>query len=63
MLDQEVYVITMLDLLQAIQKLPKALAVTPLMPKFSGQICGASTKAHNILMKIVNGDERNEGYQ
>ena len=58
---QKMYVVTTLDLVQAIQKLPKILAFPPIEAKFASQVCGSSTEAHNILMKNVNGDEGNWG--
>ncbi|KAL8822521.1 MAG: hypothetical protein Q9191_006745 [Dirinaria sp. TL-2023a] len=61
MLGQKMYVVTNLDLVQAIQKLPKVLAFSPIAAKFASQACGSSTEAHDILMKNVNGDEGNWG--
>ena len=58
---QKMYVVKTLELVQAIQKLPKVLAFPPIEAKFSSQICGSSTEAHDILMKNVNGDEGNWG--
>ena len=55
------YVVTTLDLIQKIQKLPKVLAFPPIEAKFSSQICGSSAEAHNIVMKNVNGDEGDWG--
>lgn len=55
------YIVTTLDLVQAIQKLPKVLAFPPIEAKFASQVCGSSAEAHNILMKNVNGDEGNWG--
>lgn len=55
------YVVTTLELVQAIQKLPKVLAFPPIEAKFASQVCGSSPEAHNILMKNVNGDEGNWG--
>lgn len=59
MLGYKMYVITMLDLMPAIPKLPKVLAFRPPKAKFSSQICCSSTEAHNISMNIFNGDEGN----
>lgn len=55
------YIVTTLDLIQIIQKLPKVLAFPPIEAKFASQVCGSSTEAHTILMKNVNGDEGNWG--
>ena len=55
------YIITTLDLIQTIQKMPKVLAFPPIEAKFASQVCGSSAEAHNILMKNVNGDEGNWG--
>lgn len=55
------YIVTKLEIIQAVQKLPKVLAFPPIEAKFASQVCGSSTEAHNILMKNVNGDEGNWG--
>ena len=55
------YIVTTLDIIQAVQKLPKVLAFPPIEAKFASQVCGSSREAHNILMKNVNGDEGNWG--
>lgn len=55
------YIITTLELIQSIQKIPKVLAFPPIEAKFASQVCGSSAEAHNILMKNVNGDEGNWG--
>ena len=55
------YIVKTLELVQAIQKLPKVLAFPPIEAKFASQICGSSAEAHKILMKNVNGDEGNWG--
>ena len=53
----------MLDLRPAIHKLPKVVVLPPIKAESCRQICGSSTEVHNILMKIVNGEEGNEGCQ
>lgn len=58
---QKMYIVTTLDLIQKIQKLPKVLAFPPIEAKFASQVCGSSPEAHNILMKNVNGDEGDWG--
>ena len=58
---QKMYIVTTLDLIQTIQKLPKVLAFPPIEAKFSSRVCGSSVEAHNIVMKNVNGDEGNWG--
>ena len=58
---QKIYVVTTLDLIQKIQKLPKVLAFPPIEAKFATQVCGSSKEAHRILMKNVNGDEGDWG--
>ena len=58
---QKIYVVTTLDLIQKIQKLPKILAFPPIEAKFASQVCGSSQEAHKILMNNVNGDEGDWG--
>ncbi len=58
---QKMYIVTSTELVQAIQKQPKALAFPPIAAKFSSKICGSSPEAHKILMKNVNGDEGDWG--
>lgn len=50
------YIVTALELVQAIQKQPKILAFPPIEAKFASKICGSSAQAHDILLKNVNGD-------
>ena len=58
---QKIYVVTTLDLIQKIQKLPKILAFPPIEAKFASQVCGSSQEANKILMNNVNGDEGDWG--
>ena len=58
---QKMYIITTPELIQAVQKLPKALAFPPIEAKFASKVCGSSAEAHKILMKNVNGDEGDWG--
>lgn len=58
---QKMYIVTTPDLIQNIQKQPKALAFPPIAAKFATKICGSSDEAHNILMKNVNGDDGDWG--
>ena len=58
---QKMYVVTTPDLIQAIQKQPKALAFPPIEAKFASAVCGVSKEAHNTLLKNVNGDEGDWG--
>ena len=53
----KMYIVTTLDLIQAVQKCPKALAFPPIEAKFATKICGASKEAFEIAMRNVNGDE------
>ena len=55
------YIVTSLELVQAIQKQSKVLAFPPIEARFASKICGVSAKAHNILLKNVNGDEGDWG--
>lgn len=55
------YIVTTLDLIQTIQKLPRVLAFPPIEAKFASQVCGSSPEAHKILMNNVNGDEGDWG--
>lgn len=57
----KIYVVTTLELVQAIQKHSKALAFPPIAAKFASKVCGVSAEAHQILMKNVNGDEGDWG--
>ena len=56
LLGQKIYIVTSPDLIQKIQKQPKALAFAPIAAKFANQVCGASAEACEILMKNVNGE-------
>lgn len=55
------YVVTTPELIQAIQKQPKALAFPPIEAKFASRVCDSSAEAHKILMTNVNGDEGDWG--
>ena len=55
------YIATTPELIQAIQKLPKALAFPPIEAKFASRICGSSEEANRILMKNVNGEDGDWG--
>ena len=57
----KMYIVTTPELIQAIQKQPKALAFPPLEAKFASKICGSSAGAHKIMMINVNGDEGDWG--
>lgn len=56
-----IYVVTTLELVQAIQKYSKSLAFPPIEAEFASKICGVSAEAHQILMKNVNGDHGDWG--
>ena len=58
---QKMYIVTKPELIQAIQKQPKALAFPPIEAKFAMKICGSSDEAHRILMKNLNGDDGDWG--
>ena len=58
---QKMYIVTKPELIQSIQKQPKALAFPPIEAKFATKICGSSDEAHRILMKNLNGDEGDWG--
>ena len=53
----KMYIVTTPDLIQTIQKQPKALTFNPVAAKFTAKICGASADAHKVLMKNVDGRE------
>ena len=55
------YIVTTLELIQAIQKLPRVLAFPPVEAKFAISVCGCSAESHSILMKNVNDDEGDWG--
>lgn len=55
------YVVTRLELIQAVQKQHKTLAFPPIEAKFASKVCGASLEAQAILDKNVNGDEGDFG--
>ena len=61
LLGTKMYIVTTLELIQAIQKQPRVLAFPPVEAKFASKICGASAEAHKILMTNVNGDEGDWG--
>ena len=58
---QKMYIVTTLELTQAIQKHPKTLAFPPIEAKVANRICGSSAKAQRILDRNVNGDEGDWG--
>ena len=58
---QKMYIVTKPDLIQSIQKQPKALAFPPIEAEFATKICGPSQEAHKILLKNVNGDDGDWG--
>ena len=58
---QKMYIVTKPEIIQAIQKQPKALAFPPIEAKFATKICGSSDEAHIILMKNLNGDDGDWG--
>lgn len=55
------YIVTSLELVQAIQKQAKSLAFPPIEAKFASKICGVSAEAHKVLLNNVNGDEGDWG--
>lgn len=55
------YIVTSLELTQAIQKQPKNLAFPPVKAYFASKVCGDSADAHKVLMNNVNGDEGDWG--
>ena len=55
------YIVTISELIQAIQKQPLVLAFSPAAAKFMSNISGASAEAHKILMNNVNGHEGDWG--
>lgn len=55
------YIVTSLELVQAIQKQSKILAFPPIEAKFASRICGISVETHHVLMNNVNGDEGDWG--
>lgn len=57
----KIYVVTTLELVQAIQKHSKSLAFPPMAAQFASKVCGVSAEAHQILMKNVNGDDGDWG--
>ncbi|MCJ1470534.1 hypothetical protein MMC07_009180 [Pseudocyphellaria aurata] len=57
----KMYIVTSLELVQAIQKKSKVLAFAPIEAKFASKVCGTSADAHQILMNNVNGDEGDWG--
>ena len=58
---QKMYIVTKPELIQVIQKQPKALAFPPIEAKFATKICGSSDEVHRILMKNLNGDDGDWG--
>lgn len=57
----KIYVVTAVELIQAVQKQPKILAFPPIEAKFASRVCGSSPEAHKILMNNVNGEEGDWG--
>ena len=58
---QKMYVVTMTELIQTVQKQHKILAFPPIEAKCASKVCGASLEAQAILDKNVNGDEGDFG--
>lgn len=58
----KIYVITSVDLIGAVQRLPKILAFAPIEAKFAMTICASSKEANRILNMNINGDEGDWGY-
>jgi len=57
----KMYIINTPELIQAVQKNPKALAFPPIEAKFAHNVCGPSEEAHKIVMNNVNGDDGDWG--
>ena len=57
----KMYIANTPELIQAIQKNPKALAFPPIEAKFAFNVCGPSAEAHKIVMNNVNGEEGDWG--
>lgn len=58
----KIYIVTSLDLVQAVQKYPKILAFPPIEAKFASSICGTSKDAHDKALQNVNGDDGDWGF-
>lgn len=58
----KIYVITSIDLIGAVQRVPKILAFSPVEAKFAMTICASSKEANRILNMNINGDEGDWGY-
>lgn len=51
------YIVTSLDLVQAIQKKPKVLAFPPIGVRFASRILGISAEAIKAMKNNINGEE------
>lgn len=58
----KIYVITSIDLIGAVQRVPKILAFAPIEAKFAMTICASSKEANRILNMNINGDEGDWGF-
>lgn len=58
----KIYVITSIDLIGAVQRVPKILAFSPVEAKFAMTICASSKEANRIMNMNINGDEGDWGY-
>lgn len=57
----KIYVITSIDLIGAVQRVPKILALAPIEAKFAMTVCASSKEANRILNLNINGDEGDWG--
>lgn len=54
----KIYIVIARGLVQAMQKVPKALSSAPIEVNSASKVCGSCKETHRILMNNVNGDER-----
>lgn len=53
----KLYIVTTVELIQAIQKQSKVLDFHPILVKFAARACGVSKRSHDIAMRNLDGGE------
>lgn len=62
MLTSKLYVVSSIDLISSVQRLPKILAFPPIEAKFAMTICASSKEGNEIIANNLNGEEGDWGY-
>ncbi|KAI4278020.1 MAG: hypothetical protein LQ337_001349 [Flavoplaca oasis] len=62
MLTSKLYVVSSIDLISSVQRLPKRLAFPPIEAKYAMNICASSKEGNEIIANNLNGEDGDWGY-